>query len=479
MSDSPQPSVFLNKRKGSSGGKSSGSPLSAKGLVRKDVNKRWMMAGLAGAAVVGVIAVAMAPEKTERSRRAAPESRISVTPPNAEKASFEQLYQKELQGVQTELKRIKTNEQKLTDTLASMREELDKKTTQLAEQAQKAGSSQPNMGSAVSPPKLGGGGLTIIGTAGGPPAPPMPLNGVPSGQVAGNGQFVPPSLGGAVLPPSTPRGPAPRIVSPVMYDAPEGATVTPTPEEAAKKEAGTRDKANAEKTIYQRNTKAGMLPAGSFASIAMFNGLDAGTSSTTQSNPMPVLMNIQDQATLPGSATYKIRNCFALGNGYGDLSAERVYVRVNRISCMDNKNQMILSQEISGYLVDSDGKLGLRGIVYNRQGALLGKSMLAGFAQGLASALGSAQSTVTSSLSTGLTSSAISGGAAIRASGLQGAQQATAQLAEFYLKEAQSIFPVISIDAGRTGTLVFTNDAILEWSSAVDRFVADEQKPNK
>lgn len=473
MSDSPQPSVFLNKRKGASS-KTGVNPLSAKGLIRKDVNKRWLIAGASGIAVIGLIAVGMAPEKQERVRRQAPEQRISVTPPNAEKASFEQLYQRELANLSQEVKRINTTNQRLTDTIASLRQELDEKAKKETEAARKPANGQP-IGSAVTPPKLGGGGLTIIGTNGGPPAPPVPM-GLP-GQAATGGQFVPPTLGGGSNLPTPPKVAVPKVVSPVMYDAPENATVTPSPEEA-KKAQGTRDNAKPS-TAYERNTKAGMLPAGSFASVAMFNGLDAGTSSTTQSNPMPVLMNIQDQAILPGSATYKIRNCFALGNGYGDLSAERVYIRVNRISCMDNKNQMVLSQDVQGYLVDSDGKLGLRGIIYNRQGALLGKSMLAGFAQGLASALGSAQSTVSSSLTTGLTSSSISGGAAIRASGLQGAQQATAQLAEFYLKEAQSIFPVISIDAGRTGTLVFTNDAILEWSSAVDRFVAEEKAPHK
>jgi conjugal transfer pilus assembly protein TraB len=231
------------------------------------------------------------------------------------------------------------------------------------------------------------------------------------------------------------------------------------------------------KVSYKKNESAGMLPAGGFAPVVLLNGLDAGTSSATQANPMPVLMNVTDQATMPGAARYKLKSCFVLGNGFGDLSAERVYVRFNRLSCVDKNDHLILSQEVAGYVVDSDGKLGLRGKVVDRQGARLGKALLAGFAQGLSGALGNAQSSVTSNFSSGLSSSSISGSAALRQSGLSGAQSASQQLAEFYLKEAESIFPVVSIDTGRTGTIVFTNSVSLSWQTGDSQFVQQVQ-PN-
>jgi conjugal transfer pilus assembly protein TraB len=222
---------------------------------------------------------------------------------------------------------------------------------------------------------------------------------------------------------------------------------------------------------YKKNPYNGFLPAGAFASVVLLNGLDAGTSSATQANPMPVLMNITDQATLPGSARYMLKSCFVLGTGYGDLSAERVYVRFSRLSCLDKQDRLVLSADVAGYLVDSDGKIGLRGKVLDRQGAKLGKALLAGFAQGLSGALGQAQGVVTSTAA-GMTS-AIGGDAALRASGLSGAQSAAQQLAQFYLKEAQGIFPVISIDTGRTATIVFTDNASLVWSTGDTQYVKD------
>lgn len=473
MSD--KQTVFMKKGKKPAEGKSS--PLSAKGLIRKNVSKRWLLTIGAAVGVVIVVAVAAAPEKSGPRKREAPTTRISVTPPQADKVNFEAQYAKSLDVLQEGMKSMqRTNETLVNNmsTLQSKLEDMEKKQSADAMARAKAAAKGDN-GLVVSPPTLGGGGLSIIGGTGGPPAPPTPVNG---GQSNPN-VFTPPVIGGTMLPPTIPGqpvgsmtspAPAPRAAAPVVYEAPEVSKAPEAPD--AQAEAA---KAAGRKASLQRNRSAGMLPAGPFAPVALLHGLEAGTSSSTQSNPMPVLLNIQENAVMPGNANYKLKNCFVLGNGYGDLSSERVYIRLNRLSCVDKANRMVLSQEVQGYLVDSDGKLGLRGVVYNRQGAALGKSMLAGFAQGLASALGSAQSTVSSSLTTGLSSSTINGGAALRASGLQGAQQATAQLADFYLKEAQNIFPGIAIDAGRTGTMVFTNSVTLEWASAEDRYVADDK----
>jgi conjugal transfer pilus assembly protein TraB len=156
------------------------------------------------------------------------------------------------------------------------------------------------------------------------------------------------------------------------------------------------------------------------------------------------------------------------------LSSERVYFRLVRMSCVDKAERLILSSPVAGYIVDEDNKLGLRGEVVRRQGALLAKAALANFAQGLAGALGQAQAVSTVG-PFGATSS-ITGDAALRAAGLSGAQGAANQLAQFYLKEAQSIFPVISVDGGRRATVVFTEDAALEWGSSEAKFVR-EVKP--
>lgn len=447
MSEPKKSGLFVNKKSQTPSGGAPTSPLA--GARPKDVKKRWMYVGVGTVAAVIATSTLMG-GKSEPIRATGPAKNaagpmINVTPANADKAAFEANFSKELE-------RLRQEQDRLKEEMARKDRQID----DLKNAPPAAGTLPPGV---VPPPTLNG--VTT------PPPPALPILTPPQAASApAASPATPPSLPSSVpviTPPSGGGSVAPQSSEPIVFDAP-GAGASSAPSSAA-------GNGVTAKTRYTKNANAGMLPAGSFASIAILNGLDAGTSSATQSNPMPVLMNVTNQAILPGAAKYRLRNCFVLGTGYGDLSAERVYVRISRLSCVDKADRLVLSQEVQGYLVDSDGKLGLRGTVTDRQGAKLGKALLAGFAQGLSSALGSAQGTITNNASTGQTLSSLTGGATLRSAGLQGAQTATSQLAEFYLKEAQSIFPVISVDAGRTGTIVFSGSANLNWSNGESQFV--------
>jgi conjugal transfer pilus assembly protein TraB len=459
--------LFINQKKNSSG---SAPAAASSGAKPKDVKKRWLYVGIAAIGTVVVGSSMLAPQDAAQQKPKSVEQKtISVEPPKANERRFEN-------QISDDMTQMKLQLEAQTKELNAMKAEKEK--AALAGDAAKTGT-PPVTGTIVTPPSMtNDGGLKTLG-APPVPAPPIP----PTPTVSPSSQtpaFTPPSLtspkGTAGSMPEMPPAMGMTVnADPMVFDAPSSAASAT--EGGAAKATGKGPSINA-KTSYRKNDSAGLLPAGTFAPVVLLNGVDAGTSSATQSNPMPILMNVQDQATLPGAAKYRIKNCFVLGTGYGDLSAERVYVRFSRLSCVDKSDHLVLSQEVAGYVVDSDGKLGLRGKVMDRQGAKLGKAMLAGFAQGLAGALGQSQSSVTSNLSTGSSMSSISGSAALRASGLGGAQVATSQLAEFYLKEAQSIFPVISVDTGRTATIVFTGSAALNWSNGESQYVQEVKPTN-
>lgn len=59
--------------------------------------------------------------------------------------------------------------------------------------------------------------------------------------------------------------------------------------------------------------KAGFLPMGSFSEVAMLTGADFGAAERTRNNPQPVLFRIQNDAFLPGSARYRLSDCFGMG----------------------------------------------------------------------------------------------------------------------------------------------------------------------
>jgi conjugal transfer pilus assembly protein TraB len=430
--------LFVNKKSSASTASSAG------GAKPKNVKQRWM---IVGGASIGFIVLASsffssrnAPVQTAPKQ----ETDMIKVAPQVESRAWQSVASRQLQDLETRNQKYEAQLTSLTQQLSAMKEK------EKADKEKPA--DKPLPGTVVPPPTMGGD--TSKGQPTAPPPPPTFPTATPNApaNTGTNTQAVPPMI---------PTGTAQPAADPQVFK-PENKPAT----------ASATGVENVKSTVkYKKNPYSGYLPAGSFAPVVMLNGLDAGTSSATQANPMPVLLTITDQATLPGSAKYSIKSCFVLGTGYGDLSAERVYVRISRLSCVDKSDRLVLSADVQAYLVDSDGKIGLRGKVVDRQGAKLGKALLAGFAQGLAGAMGSAQSVVTTTAQG--TTSALGGDAALRASGLSGAQSAAQQLAQFYLKEAQAIFPVISVDTGRTGTIVFTDNTSLTWATGDTQFVKD------
>lgn len=223
------------------------------------------------------------------------------------------------------------------------------------------------------------------------------------------------------------------------------------------------------KKTYVKNDFASYVSEGSLIEVALLTGIEASTSTAAQGTPQPVLMRIQNLATMPGYEKYDLVGCFVLGSAYGDASSERVYVRTTKLSCRDKDNKLVLVQNFEAQMLDNDATLGLRGKVLDRQGAKLAKAMLAGFAQGLGTALGTAQGTTTTS-STGVAST-LTGGEAMRQAGFTGAANAANTLAQFYLKEAQNLFPVIAVSSGRKASLVVLTGASLKWNDGSDLYI--------
>lgn len=212
--------------------------------------------------------------------------------------------------------------------------------------------------------------------------------------------------------------------------------------------------------------KAGFIPMGSFSEVALLTGADFGAGERAQSDPQPILMRLQDNAILPGRARYELTDCFAMGSGYGDLSSERAYIQLARISCVNQDEGTMMESQLQGYVVDSDGRLGLRGDVERRSGAMLGKAMMAGFAEGASSILSTAASeTEQVATGAGMVQTSIDEDNLAESGLYGGAGEAMSMLAERYIQEAESMFPVIEVPPGRKGTVVIQIGQHLQWES--------------
>lgn len=204
------------------------------------------------------------------------------------------------------------------------------------------------------------------------------------------------------------------------------------------------------------------LPKGAMLTGVLITGIDAPTTSSAQEQPMPVLVRVKKEAILPNFRTLQeVRECFALMAGYGDLGSERAHFRGESITCVKDDGTVI-EQSFGSYAVGEDGKAGVKGVLVTRNSTVLANTMMAGFASGLASAFNVTPVPVIATESNGtqqyqnvFSSSAVQGGAA------KGASQAMDKLADYYLKLADAMHPVIEISAGRTVDMVITEGTTL------------------
>lgn len=195
------------------------------------------------------------------------------------------------------------------------------------------------------------------------------------------------------------------------------------------------------------------IPAGSLIAGYLLNGLDAPTGTRARKEPFPVLVRVKEEAILPNRYRADLRECFMIASGYGDLSAERAYIRAEVFSCIRSDGGVI-EVPLDAYAVGEDGKLGLRGRIIDKQGQLMAESLAAGFAKGFSSLFSRIQVPVLMNGSQGNLSSSVPfqnafSEASAEGAMLKGTGSALDRLSNYYMDMAESLFPVVEIDVTR------------------------------
>jgi conjugal transfer pilus assembly protein TraB len=207
------------------------------------------------------------------------------------------------------------------------------------------------------------------------------------------------------------------------------------------------------------------IPSGSFMRAVLLGGLDAPTGGQAQNNPWPVLLRVQDNAFLPNRFRAKVKECFLLGSGYGDISSERAYLRLESLSCVLNNGEVV-DTNAKGYVVGEDGKAGMRGRLVSKQGQVLANALLAGVASGIGQAF--QQSATTYSTSALGTVGTVETGKQFQAGIGAGVGKALDRLSQYYINLAEKMFPIIEVDAGRVVDVVLTKGVTLGLGPNVD-----------
>ncbi len=199
------------------------------------------------------------------------------------------------------------------------------------------------------------------------------------------------------------------------------------------------------------------IPAGAFAKAIMLGGVDASTAIQASSDPRPILLRLTDHGTLPRRFRSDLEGCHVLAACYGDISSERVFMRLEKLSCVERKTGEVMQMNIQGYVAGEDGRAGIRGAMVDRAGPVMRNAMVGGFFSSVGKFLGQARTPLLFSPATGLAQNTpLSNTDILKQSGANGVGGALDKYADFYIKRAEQMQPVIQVAAGRIVDIVFT-----------------------
>jgi len=204
-----------------------------------------------------------------------------------------------------------------------------------------------------------------------------------------------------------------------------------------------------------------MLRIGALDAISL-NGVKAPVQAGQATSPgdtYPVFFKIGSKSLVSNNGSQSLENCIAIGSAKGNGNSERVMIHIVKLSCTDPSGTLRYESDTKGdginaYVMGEDNLLGMPGVKEDVSAALLYKSIMAGFLQGVANAFSNVPTYV------GITGDTSGSPAQSFGEGFaQGASGGLGGLASYYMELAKTIMPVISIKAGRRVTIFFSTDA--------------------
>ncbi len=223
--------------------------------------------------------------------------------------------------------------------------------------------------------------------------------------------------------------------------------------------AGTGSRIDPAKAPAVYTDSPNYLPPNSMANAIVVVGVDATTNTRSQSDPLPVLLRI----TGPARSVYgegkllatRVQGCMVNGAAYGDLSSEKVYVKLQRMTCAQPGGRFAVS-EVKGFIAFG-GKVGIRGRVVSREGGLTTQAFIAGLFGGVGNAFQGANQIPRIANEPVLPSASDVGIQAIGG----GAATAGNTLSDYLIERAEQYQPVVEMPTGAAVEVVFLDGTFI------------------
>jgi hypothetical protein len=242
----------------------------------------------------------------------------------------------------------------------------------------------------------------------------------------------------------------------------------PTPEQSARIRILRSDKTPSFTGPPPSATRADtpFLPAGSYAEGRVVTGAFA---SSRSGGALPILFavtrafdgpfQVRGPGLRPRATALPIEGCLILGKAQADLASGRVLVQLDTLSCVF-PDAATFERPLKGYATGADGTLGLVGRLETRDAAYLAKTFLTSLMSGASEAFALAKRTVIVTPFGG-TQTTVTGNVGEMA-GFSALANASAQLSQFYLSQAEKLLPVLWVEAGTPSRLVLQEGLALD-----------------
>ena len=210
------------------------------------------------------------------------------------------------------------------------------------------------------------------------------------------------------------------------------------------------------------------LPPNSYAPAKVIVGVDASAGVNSQTDPLPVVLRITGPARSVVQngrvLTTKVEGCIINGAARGDLSSEKVYVKLAKMTC-DQPGGRVAVSEVKGF-ISFGGKTGVRGRVVSREGALVGQALVAGIAAGFGRGFAANTNASLGGLQVSTDGKIPQLGAADLVRGGLGNGVATAgdEVSKYLIERAEQYQPVIEMPTGIDVEIVFLDGAYVRTS---------------
>jgi hypothetical protein len=219
-----------------------------------------------------------------------------------------------------------------------------------------------------------------------------------------------------------------------------------------------------------RQSAKNYVTAGTHIKGVLLGGIDAHTEVYGNNETRVVTIRLIEDGIMPNGFKASMKNCVLLASAWGNASSERVVMRGERLSCINSQGD-VFEKDIVGIIYGADGREDVRGRVVYPEGKLVQRAFVAGALSGIGA--GVSENFVTKSVSPLGSTSSVNPGQIFGYGAAQGANKSLDKLADYYIKRAEKLQPIVQVPAG------VKVDVVIQKGFSIDEadYVVSTNKP--